>query len=241
VNENIINYKKVWVLFKKEFRFFFFSPIAYICICLFLIISGWVFFSQFFLFNQAEMREFFRNLPFFFAIVIPAITMGLFSEEFSVGSYEMISTTSVSIPDIILGKFLAACAFMFVALVPTFIFPISIAFLGDLDFGPVLGGYIGSVLLIGAFAAIGIFSSSLTKNQILSLIVSIAICVPLTFIVFMDQFLPPFFSDIINDLSAAARFSNIAKGVIDWRDVLYFLSVIFIALYSTKLVLERKK
>jgi len=241
MNEGLINYKKIWILFKKEIRFFFFSPIAYIFICVFLVFAGWVFFSQLFLFNQAEMRAFFEILPFFLAFIIPAVTMGQFSEEFSVGSYEMISTTSISLLDIILGKFFAACAFLIIAIIPTFIFPISIAFLGELDFGPVLCGYIGSFLLIGAFAAIGIFSSSLTRNQIVSLIVSIAICVPLTFIVFMEQYLPPFFSDIINNLSAAARFGNIAKGVIDWRDVLYFLSVIVIALYSTKLVLERKK
>jgi ABC-2 type transport system permease protein len=241
MSENIINYKKILVLFKKEFRFFFFSPIAYIFICVFLIFAGWVFFSQFFLFNQAEMRNFFELLPYFLAFIIPAITMGQFSEEFSVGSYEMISTTSVSLMDIILAKFLAACAFMFIALIPTFIYPVSIAFIGDLDFGPVIGGYFGSVLLIGAFAAIGIFSSALTKNQIMSLIISIAICVPLTFILFMDRYLPPVFSGIIDNFSAAARFENIAKGVIDLSDVLYFLSLILIALYSTKLVLDRKK
>ncbi len=239
--ENIFSYKKIWIIFKKELRFFFFSPIAYIFICVFLILSGWVFFSQFFLFNQTEMRVFFEILPYFYAFIVPAITMGLFSEEFSVGSYEMISTTSVSLIDIILGKFLAACAFMLIALVPTFIYPVSISFLGDLDLGPVLGGYIGSIFLIGAFTSIGLFSSSLSKNQIVSLIVSIAICVPLTFIIFMNRYLPPVFAQIIDNFSAAARFENIAKGVIDMRDIIYFLSIIVIALYSTKLVLERRK
>ncbi len=242
MQEGILNYKKIWILFKKELRFFFFSPIAYIFICIFLVLVGWFFFSRFFLYNQVEMRGFFELLPIFLALIIPAITMGLFSEEFSVGSYEMISTTSVTLMDIILGKFLAASTFMLIALTPTLLYPISISFLGELDIGPVIGGYVGSVFLIGALTSIGIFTSSLTKNQIVSLIIALAICFFLSFILgFMKSFAPAAMVGIIEFISADAHFNNIAKGVIDWRDILYFISIIVIALYSTKLVLERRK
>jgi ABC-2 type transport system permease protein len=144
--------------------------------------------------------------------------------------------------DIILGKFLAAGAFILIALTPTLLYPISISFLGDLDIGPVIGGYIGSVFLAGALTSIGLFASSLTKNQIVSLIIALAICFFLSFILgFMKSFAPAAMVGIIEFISADAHFNNIAKGVIDWRDILYFISIIVIALYSTKLVLERRK
>ncbi len=147
-------------IFRREFKVYFISPIAYVVIAVFLILTGWLFFSTFFLYNQAQMRDFFSLLPIIFSFMIPAVTMRLFSEEFNTGSYEIIATLPLKFTDIIAGKFLAAVAFVSVALVPTLSYAIFISFLGDLDWGPVIGGYIGAVLLGGAFSAVGIFASA---------------------------------------------------------------------------------
>jgi ABC-2 type transport system permease protein len=163
-------------IFKKEFNDYFTSPIAYIVIAIFLMLTGWLFFSTFFIYGQVDLREFFNRLPFLFAIVVPIITMRLFSEEFNVGSYELLLTMPVTHVDIILGKFFAAIAFVAAMLVPTLAYPAMITFLGDLDWGVVTGSYLGTLLMGAAYAAIGLFASSLTRNQIIACIVGIVIC-----------------------------------------------------------------
>ena len=177
-------------IFKKDFKIYFVSPIAYIVISIFLVLSGWIFFSTFFLFSQAEMRNFFSMLPMIFAFVIPAITMRLFSEELNSGSYELLLTMPVSIKDVILGKFFSAVAFVTIMLIPTLSYGLFISSHGDLYWGPVVSGYLGAILLGAAFASIGLFASSLTKNQIIAFIIGMAICFLLTLIDKMLFFLP---------------------------------------------------
>jgi ABC-2 type transport system permease protein len=227
-------------IFKREFRVYFISPIAYIVIAIFLVLSGWFFFSTFFLYNQAELRSFFTLLPIIFAFIIPAVTMRLFSEEYNVGSYEILVTLPVTFREIIAGKFLAAVAFTAIMLVPTMSYAISIAFLGELDWGPVVGGYIGALLLGAAFSAIGIFASSLTKNQIIAFIVGMIICFALTIIDKLLFFLPEGLLGFFQFIGADYHFQNIARGILDSRDIIYFLSVIFIALYASHLVVQEK-
>ncbi len=228
-------------ILSKELKDYFISPIAYIVISIFLVVTGWFFFSTFFLYNQAEMRNFFNLLPITFAFVIPAVTMRLFSEEFNVGSYEILLTLPVSFKDIIFGKFLAGLLFMAAALLPTLSYPVCVSILGELDWGPVIGGYMGAILLAAAYAAIGLFSSSLTRNQIIAFIVGTVLCFSLTLIDSMLFFFPAPLLGVISYLGASAHFDNIAKGVIDSRDILYFLSVIFIGLYGTHLVMQEKE
>ena len=132
-------------IFIKEFRSYFVSPIAYIVISIFLLVTGWFFFTTFFLFNQAGLRNFFTLLPVIFPFVVPAVTMKLFSEELNVGSYEILLTMPVTFIDVVLGKFLASVAFIAAMLIPTLAYPVTISFLGQLDWGPVVGGYIGAV------------------------------------------------------------------------------------------------
>ncbi len=228
-------------ILSKELKDYFVSPIAYIVISIFLVVTGWFFFSTFFLYNQAEIRNFFNLLPVTFAFVIPSVTMRLFSEEFNVGSYEILLTLPVSFKDIILGKFLAAVLFMAAALFPTLSYPICVSTLGELDWGPVLGGYMGAILLAAAYAAIGLFASSLTRNQIVAFIVGTLICFSLTLINAMLYFIPGPLLGVISYLGASPHFSNIAKGVIDSRDIIYFLSVIFIGLYGSHLVIQEKE
>ena len=229
-------------IFKKEYKAYFVSPIAYIVISVFLIIVGWLFFSTFFLERQASLTRLFTLLPITFAFVIPAITMRLFSEEINIGSYEILHTLPVSNQEIIIGKFLAAVAFVGVMLAPTMVYAISTSFLGDLDWGPVIGGYLGAILLGGAFSAIGLMASSLTRNQVVAFIVSMAICFSLTLMMdFVLFFLPNSIVGFFQYLSANFHFQNIAKGMIDSRDILYFLSVIFLSLYGTGLILQEKR
>jgi ABC-2 type transport system permease protein len=233
--------RQVRHIFKKEFKSYFVSPIAYIVIGIFLLVTGWFFFTPFFLLNQANLRNFFALLPIVFSFVVPAVTMRLFSEELSVGSYEILLTMPVTILDIVLGKFLASVVFVAAMLMPTVAYPITVSFLGQLDWGPVVGGYMGAVLLGGAFSAIGLFASSLTRNQIIAFIVGMAICFGLTLIDKMLFFLPQSLLGILGYLGADFHFQNISKGIVDSRDILYFFSVCFVGLYGTHLAMQEKR
>lgn len=224
----------------KEFKDYFTSPIAYIVISIFLIVTGWFFFSTFFLYDRASMRDFFLLLPTIFAFIIPAITMRLLSEEMNVGSYEILVTMPVSLTDIAVGKFLGATSFVIVMLIPTILYPVSISFLGDLDLGPIIGGYIGAILLGSAYCAIGVFASSLTRNQIVAFIIGAAICFTFTIIDRVLFFVPGALASIIEYIGANSHFANISKGVIDTRDIIYFASVIFLALFGTYLMMKEK-
>lgn len=227
-------------IFKKEFRTYFVSPIAYIVISIFLLVTGWFFFTTFFLYNQTNLRNFFSLLPIIFSFVVPAVTMRLFSEELNVGSYEILLTMPVTFLDVVVGKFLSAVAFIAVMIAPTLSYPITVSFLGELDWGPVAGGYLGAVLLGASFSAIGLFASSLTRNQIIAFIISMAICFSLVLVDKMLFFLPQTLLGILSYLGADTHFQNISKGVIDSRDALYFLSVCFVGLYGAHLVMQEK-
>ena len=232
--------RQVMPIFKKEFKAYFVSPIAYIVIAIFLLVTGWFFFATFFLLNQASLRNFFSLLPIIFSFIIPAITMRLVSEELNVGSYETLLTMPVTFTDVVFGKFLASVGFIAVMLIPTLAYPFSVAMLGHLDWGPVTGGYLGAILLGAAFSAIGLFSSALTRNQIIAFIIGMLICFTLTLIDKMLFFLPRSLLSIFVYLGADSHFQNISKGIIDSRDILYFFSVCFIGLYSAHLALQEK-
>ena len=232
--------RQAFNIFRREMRSFFVSPIAYIVIAIFLLVTGWFFFSTFFLYNQANLRSFFGLLPIIFAFVIPAVTMRLFAEELNIGSYETLLTLPVGFNDIIIGKFLASVGFVAALLLPTLAYPITVAALGDLDWGPVIGGYCGALLLGAAFAAIGLFASSLTRNQIVAFIVGVVICFALALIDKMLFFFPRAALSVLSYIGADYHFQNIAKGIFDTRDILYFASICFLGLYATRLVLMEK-
>lgn len=229
-------------IFQKEFKTYFISPIAYIVISVFLVIIGWLFFSTFFLEKQANLTKFFSLLPVTFSFIIPAVTMRLFSEEINIGSYELLITLPLSFRDIIMGKFLAGVVFVAIMLSPTLIYAVTTSFIGDLDWGPVIGGYFGAILLGASFSAVGLLASSFTRNQVIAFIIGMAVCFSLTLLIdFVLFFVPDFFVGFFQYLSASHHFQNIAKGVIDLRDIVYFISLAFVALYTTNLVIEVKK
>jgi len=232
--------RQVVHIFRKEFSAYFISPIAYIVISIFLLVTGWLFFTTFFLFNQANLRTFYTLLPVVFAFVIPAITMRLISEELNIGSDEILFTMPVTYGDVIIGKFLASVALIMAMLIPTLAYPLTISFIGNLDWGPVLGGYVGAVFMGAAFSAVGLFASALTRNQIIAFIIGLAICFTLTLIDKMLFFLPQSLLGVFSYLGADFHFQNIAKGIIDSRDILYFISVCFVGLFGAHLALNQK-
>jgi ABC-2 type transport system permease protein len=232
--------RQVVHIFQKEFSSYFISPIAYIVISIFLLVTGWFFFATFFLFNQANLRTFYALLPVVFAFVIPAITMRLISEELNIGSDEILLTMPVTFRDIILGKFLASVALIIAMMIPTFAYPLTVSLLGQLDWGPVVGGYVGAVFLGAAFSAVGLFASALTRNQIIAFIIGLAICSTLTLIDKMLYFLPQSLLGVFAYLGADFHFQNIAKGIIDSRDIVYFVSICFVGLYGAYLALQEK-
>ena len=239
--QNIFSFNKSFIILKKELKHIFLSPIAYIFSAIFLAVSGIYFFSRFFIISQNDMRDYFSVLPIILSLIIPPITMGLLSSEFSSGSYELIITQSVSTLEIIIGKFLSSVIFMLFALLPTIMYPITLLFLGRLDLGPVIGGYIGSVFLISALCAIGIFASSITKNQIIALIVALAITIFFNVFLKLISLLFPSLTNVMDFISGDYHFNSIARGVLDLRDIIYFLSITTVFLYLSNIALENRK
>ena len=239
--QNIFSFNKSFIILKKELKHIFLSPIAYIFSAIFLAVSGIYFFSRFFIISQNDMRDYFSVLPIILSLIIPPITMGLLSSEFSSGSYELIITQSVSTLEIIIGKFLSAVIFMLFALLPPIMYPITLFFLGRLDFGPVIGGYIGSVFLISALCSPGIFASSITKNQIIALIVALAITIFFNVFLKLISLLFPSLTNVMDFISGDYHFNSIARGVLDLRDIIYFLSITAVFLYLSNIALENRK
>ncbi|OGR10061.1 MAG: ABC transporter [Desulfobacterales bacterium RIFOXYA12_FULL_46_15] len=232
--------KQIKTIAIKEFKDYFISPVAYIVISLFLIVTGWFFFSTFFIFDRADLRDFFSLLPIIFSFIIPAVTMRLFSEEKNIGSYEILLTMPLSFTDIALGKFFAATMFTASMLIPTLSYPLFISLIGQVDPGPVIGGYIGSVFLAAAYCSLGIFASSLTRNQIVAFIIGTALCFTLTILDKLLFFMPSAILPVIEFIGASSHFATISKGIIDSRDILYFVSVVFISIFSTYIVMHEK-
>ncbi|MCQ2591259.1 MAG: ABC transporter permease subunit [Treponema sp.] len=213
------------IIMKRELKSYFSGPIAYIVTALFLIISGFMFFSTFFLQNRAELRNYFALLPILLSFFIPALTMRVFSEEKRVGSIETLMTLPITETNVVAGKYLAVFIETLVMLAPTLFFVLAAEIFGTPDYGPIVGGYLGAVFLCACFAAIGLFASSITKNQIISFFVGFIICIVLTMI---DTFLILFPAPVVSALSflsANVHFSSIEKGIIDSRDLLYFISL----------------
>lgn len=233
--------RQTWHIFKREFKGYFVSPVAYIVIAVFLLVTGWFFFSPFFLQGQATLRSFFGLLPYALSFVVPAVTMKLFAEELHSGSYELLMTLPVNLGQVLAAKLAAASAFVAAMLAPTLVYAASVSLVGDLDWGAVAGGYAGALLLGMAFSSVGLFASALTKSQIVAFIIAAAVCFVLTMLDAMLFFVPDAVMGVAGYLSAGAHFENIAKGVVDSRDILYFLSVAFVALYGAYLVLSEKQ
>ena len=242
----------MYALFKKEISNFLSSLIGILVIVVFLLITGlflWVFQSDFNLltYGYANLDGLFILAPWVFLFLVPAVTMRSFAEENRTGTIEMLLTKPLSDWQIILAKFLASVCLVLLALIPTGVYYFSVYRLGfpmgNLDSGSIFGSYIGLFLLSSSFIAIGTFCSAVTNNQILAFILSVFLC---GFIYIGFEFIYSFslFGPIdlfIQRLGIAAHYSSISRGVVDTRDILYFLSVMALFLSATKLVLASRK
>lgn len=232
--------RRTWSIAKREFGSYFNSPIAYIVISVFLLLSGWFFFTPLFLIGRSTLRGFFSFTPILFIMFIPAITMRLIAEEVKTGTLEWLTSMPLRDLEIVLGKFLAALGFIAVALAMTLPYPMSVAMIGALDWGPVIGGYVGLLLLAGALIAVGLFASSLTENQIVAFIIGVTLCFTFYMLDKVTFFLPEQLGAIFQYLSVDYHFRNIARGVIDTRDVLFYLGMMVIGLFLTMESLKRR-
>ena len=228
-------------IFRRELRSYFNSPIAYVVIVVFLAIIGWFFTSNLFLMNVASVRVMFDLVPLAFLFFVPAITMRLLAEEKKSGTLELLATKPVLDAEIVLGKFLAAWALLAAALLPTVLYLVTVMMLGKLDLGPVITGYLGLMLMGGVYIAIGIFASSLTENQIVAFIVSFLIVLALFMMDKVLMYVPDALASTIEFLGIDYHFSNIARGVIDSRDVIYFASLLGFSLLLATVSLQRRK
>ncbi len=236
-----LSFRNTSIIFRKELKSYFNSPVAYVVIVVFLAIIGYFHTSNLFLMNIASMRLTFEFAPLVFLFIIPAITMRLISEEQKTGTIELLSTKPLRDIEVIAGKFLAAWALIAITLLPTLVYYITMASLGDIDNGPVIGGYIGLLLMAGVFVAVGLLASSLTDNQIVAFIVGFLICFALFMLDKVLFYVPGFLTSIVEYLGTDAHYQNIARGVLDSRDLIYFASLIGFSLFLAVVSLERRK
>lgn len=226
---------------RREMRSYFNSPVAYIVLALFLLITGYFFSSSLFLSNSADLRSLFGIAPVIFMFFAPAITMRLLAEERRAGTMELLVTLPIKDSEIVLGKFLASFILLTLAVLLTAISYITITSLGNADFGASLGGYIGLILMGGVYVSIGLFTSSLSPNQIVAFIVGFVIIFALFMLDKVLIFFPTALASTFEYLSIDYHFRNIARGVIDSRDLIYYGSAIFFFLYLTVRMTESRK
>jgi len=230
-------------LFRKEFRSFFSSPVAYIFIISFLVVTNWLFFRTFFIVGQASLRNFFGLLPWIFLFLAPVVTMRAWAEEKKLGTIEVLLTLPVRTHEVVLGKFLACVAFLVLALCLTGTLPLTLMLLGSPDPGPLWGGYLGACLLGAAYIAIGVFASGITENQIVSFIVALVIC--FAFLIVGENIVlysvPPALGSVCAYLGLGSHFQSIGRGVIDSRDIVYYLSMILFFLSLNYLSIESRR
>lgn len=239
----------MYPILKKEFNSFFTSPIAYLVIGVFLLINGlflFVFDDDFNILNAgfADVNSFFFLAPWVFLFLIPAITMKSFADEYNTGTIELLKTKPISDWQIVLGKFWASLLLVVIAIIPTFVYVFTVYKLGNpvgnIDFGSTIGSYFGLLFLAATYTAVGLFTSTLSKNQIVAFILAVFI----TFFLFygFDAISNSFNSTsfTIKKIGINEHFKSISRGVIDTRDIIYFLSVTFFFLFITKIRLDNE-
>jgi len=226
---------------KREIRTYFNSPIAYIVITVFMLLSGYLFFSSLFIERQAELRAYFNLMPLLLSFIVPAMAMRLIAEEKGSGSLEMLITMPVRDWQVIVGKFLAGMALLAAMVGLTLFYAVTVMLVGPLDKGPAIGGYLGILLVGGAYMAIGVMASTLTRNQIVAFIIGFAISFSLYLFYRLVPFMPESLRPMLAYLSVESHFDGMSRGIIDSRDVIYYLSVMVVSLVIATVSLESRK
>lgn len=236
-------------IFRRELRSYFATPVAYVFIVIFLLMSGAFTFymGDFYERGQADLQPFFMFHPWLYLFLVPAVAMRMWAEERKSGTIELLLTLPVTLWQAVFGKFLAAWAFIAIALALTFPIWLTVNYLGDPDNGVIFASYVGSLLMAGAFLAIGSCISATTRNQVVAFILTVVVCFLLLlagFPLVLDVFhaiAPQGVVDAIAGLSFLTHFTSISKGVIDLRDLVYFVLMIGVWLYATAVVIDMKK
>jgi ABC-2 type transport system permease protein len=230
-------------VFKRELKSYFSSPMGYIYLVVFLVATNWLFLRGFFITAQANYRSLFGIFPWIFLFFIPAVTMRLWAEERKLNTLEVLFTLPVRDHEVLLGKYLAALAFVVISLLLTLLLPLTGSTFGAPDWGQIAGGYIGAFLLGATYLAVGLFASSLTENQIVAFIVGAVLC--FVFLIIGEDIvtfsLPGAIASIFQQLGLAYHFRSIVRGVLDSRDIIYYLSMIFFFLFLNLRALELKR
>jgi ABC-2 type transport system permease protein len=238
--------KNILTIAKREIRGYFASPVAFVFIVIFLLLSGFFTFmvGGFFDRGQASLENFFAWHPWLYLFLVPSVGMRMWSEERRLGTIELLLTMPITPGQAIIGKFLASWAVVAIALALTFPIIITVNYLGHPDNGVIVAGYIGSLLMAGGYLAITAMTSAMTRNQVVSFIVSVVLSLFLILAGFppvtnmLVTWAAPWFVDGIAAFSVMSHFESIQKGVLDSRDVLYFLSVIVFSLFTTGVIIR---
>lgn len=237
-----------YAILKRELKSYFTTPVAYVFLVVFLFFSGYLTFRQgFFEARQADMRSFFINMPLLFIFLVPATSMRLWSEERRSGTIELLLTLPVTVTQAVLGKFLAAWLFLAIALVLTFPMVITVCYLGDPDLGLITVGYLGSILMAGGFLAIGCFFSVLSKNQVISFVLAVVTCSVLVFagmpttLNYLSGFLPAGLVSAVEGMSFQIHFDSIQRGVLEFKDLSYFVLMMIGWIIASTVILEERK
>jgi len=241
--------RATWIVFRRELAAYFATPLAYVFIVVFLVLAGSLtfFLGSFFDRGQADLQPFFTFHPWLYLFLIPAIAMRLWAEERKTGTIELFLTLPVTTAQAVLGKFLAAWVFCGIALALTFPLWLTVNVLGEPDNGVILASYIGSWLMAGAFLAIGAAISALTKNQVIAFVVAAVVCFLLTVsgssvvLGFFTGWAPQIVVDTISSFSFISHFTSVMRGVIDLKDMVYFISMIVFFLFANTAIVELKK
>lgn len=234
---------------KRELAGYFGSPGAYVFIVIFLLLCGFFTFyvSHFYEHGQADLRAFFEWHPWIFLFLIPAVAMRLWADERRTGTIELILTLPVTLTEVILGKFLAAWLFIGIGLFLTFPLILTVMYLGAPDLGAIFSAYFGSFLMAGAYLSVGSMTSSLTRNQVVSFILSVVICLflvlagwpPITDI--LSGWAPLWLVDLVSGFSFMPHYLSMERGVLDLRDLAYYFSVMCFMLFANGVVLQNRK
>ena len=251
---------KVWPIYKKEMRLYFTSPIAWVILTIFLFIAGYFFYSIFAFFTLASMqsamnpamardlnvtdsvlRPLFSNISVILLLLMPLVTMRLFAEERRSGTIELLLTYPVRDGAVLIGKYLAGLTLYAIMLALTLFYPLLVAYFARVEWGPLATGYLGLLLMGATFLAVGIFASSLTENQIVASIITFGVLLIFWVIGWSSDYLGGTWGRVLSHLSLIEHFDSFAKGVLDTRDVLYYVDFTIVALFLTLRSLEARR
>ena len=236
MKSNILN------IFKKEFDGYFTSPMAYIFLVIFSLVNGYFFSNTFFIFGQSDMRALFQIVPLVYLFFIPAITMGIISKEKNIGTMEVMCTLPIKDYELVIGKYLSILSLLFVGLILTGVMLLNLIAVGtNIDYGAIFTGYLGLFLAGSVYASMGIFASSLTDNQVVGFIIAIFFVLIFFLIDKLLIFMPNAIAGTMQYLSIDYHLSNISRGVIDSRNLIYFFSMIGLFLLLTIESLSSRK